>query len=172
MVRFIPFAFILICFNSCMKYNNYGVYRVGLSKFTITPNTNDLVYSVIDTNSLYILYKEKRINVSGSMRPKYFKFYTNGRVAEFYNLNINIQKDSILEARKGYMGYYNFDGKDLIVQFYNNNANSSELSTEFLFIQHDTMFSVKRYYNPNAEIQSFFLKEIIPKNVKVTRPDW
>jgi hypothetical protein len=172
MVRFIFIFVIIFCFNSCMRHNDYGFYRVSLSKFTIKPNSNDMVYSIIDTNAVYVLYKEKRINISGSIMPKYYKFYCNGRIAKFYNANVNLKKDTIIEAKKGYMGYYNYDGKNITVQFYNNNVNSSELTTETFLVENDTIVSIKSYFKPNAEIKSFFIKEPIPKDIRVTKPDW
>lgn len=170
--RILILVSIILCFNSCMRHNDYGFYRVGLSKFTIKPNSNDMVYSIIDTNAIYVLYKEKRINISGVMIPKYCKFYPNGRIAKFYDIDVNLKKDTILEAKKGYMGYYNYHGKNIIVQFYNSNANSSELTTETFLVENDTMVSIKSYFKPNAEIKSFFFKEPIPKHIRVTKPDW
>jgi len=171
MVRFVIFAFIIVCFNSCMRYNDYGFYRVGLSKFSIKPNINDIVYSIIDTNAVYILHKEEMINVSGSMTPRYYKFYANGRIAEFYDSNVNLRIDIILEAKKGYMGYYNYDGKNIVVQFFNSNANASELNTQFFFVENDTLISLYKGVE-NSQIKSFFLKEPIAKHIRVTKPDW
>ncbi|MDX6188494.1 hypothetical protein SGQ83_03960 [Flavobacterium sp. Fl-318] len=154
-----------------MRHNDFGFYRVGLSKFTIRPNTNNEVYSIIDTNSVYILYKEEMTNVTGSMISKYCKFYNHGRIAEFYDRNVNLKIDTILEARKGYMGYYNYDGENIIVQFYNSNANSSELNTVKFSVENDTLISLYRGIE-NSQIKSFFIKKRIPKNIRVTKPDW
>ncbi|MDX6188496.1 hypothetical protein SGQ83_03970 [Flavobacterium sp. Fl-318] len=70
------------------------------------------------------------------------------------------------------MGYYNYDGKNLTVQFYNSNANASELTTEIFVIENDTMVSIKKYLKTDGQIKSFFIKKRIPKNIRVTKPDW
>lgn len=172
MVKFLTSAFAILCFSSCMRYNEYGHYRVGLSKFTIIPNSDNRAYAIVDTNVIYRFVKDERINISGSGIPRYYKFYLNGRVAEFYDRTVNLKTENILDAKKGYMGYYSFDKENIIVQFYNSNANASELTTEAILIKNDTLISIKKYYNPDAEIKSFFIKENIPKYIKITKPDW
>lgn len=172
MVRFLTSAFAILCFSSCMRYNEYGTYRVGLSKFTITPNSDDRAYAIIDTNVIYRFVKDERINISGSGIPRYYKFYSNGRIAKFYDRTLNLKTENILEAKKGHMGYYNLDKKNIVVQFYNSNANASELTSETILIKNDTLISINKYYNPDAEIKSFFIKENIPNYIRITKPDW
>jgi hypothetical protein len=154
-----------------MRYNDYGTYRVGLSKFTIKPNSNNLAYKIIDTNVVYRFLRDERINISGSGTPRYYKFYSNGRIAEYYDYKVDLKKDSILEARKGYMGYYNFDEENIVIQFYNSNANASELSSETININKDTLIAIYQG-KEQSSIKSFFIKEDIPKNIKITKPDW
>jgi hypothetical protein len=154
-----------------MRYNEYGHYRVGLSKFTITPNSDDRAYAIIDTNVIYRFVKDERINISGSGIPRYYKFYSNGRVAKFYDRTVNLKTENILEAKKGHMGYYNFDQKKIVVQFYNSNANVSELLSEILNINKDTL--ILTYHGiENSSIKSFFIKDNISKKIKITKPDW
>lgn len=171
MVKFLIPIFALICNSSCIRLNEYKTYRVGLSKFTITPNTDNRAYTIIDTNVIYRFIKDVRIDISGSGIPRYYKFYSNGRVAEFYDRIVNLKTENILEAKKGYMGYYNLDKKNFIVQFYNRNANASELLSETLTMNNDTLIMT---YNgiENSSIKSYFVKENIPNHIKITKPDW
>lgn len=169
MVRF--FIFYFIFFSSCMRYNEYGIYRVGLSKFTITPNSDSRAYTIIDTNVVYRFVKDERVNISGAGIPRYYKFYSNGRVAEFHDRNINVKKESILDAKKGYMGFYNLQNNNFVIQFYNNNANASELFVQNIKATNDTLIMT---YNgiENSSIKSFFIKEELPMFTKITKPDW
>lgn len=171
MVRFLTIIFVILCFSSCMRYNEYGHYRVGLSKFTIKPNTNNLAYTIIDTTVIYRFVKDERTNISGSGIPRYYKFYSNGRVAEFYDRIVNLKTEKILEAKKSYMGYYNLDKKKFVVQFYNSNANASELLSETLNINQDTLILTYQGIE-NSSIKSFFIKENIPNYIRITKPDW
>lgn len=171
MVRLVLFFGALLSLTSCLRYNEYGYYRVGVSRFSITPNTNNIVYSIIDTNAIYKLYKEERVNASGSLIPRYYKFYPNGRIAKFYESNVNLKKDTILEAKKSYMGYYGFKGKNIFVQFYNSNANASELFSESLTVNKDTLILTYQGIE-NSSIKSFFIKENIPNHIRITKPDW
>jgi hypothetical protein len=171
MVRFLTIIFVILCFNSCMRYNEYGHYRVGLSKFTIKPNSNNLAYKIIDTTVIYRFVKDERINISGSGIPRYYKFYSNGRVAEFYDRIVNLKTEKILEAKKGYMGYYNLDKKKFVVQFYNSNANASELLSETLNINQDTLILTYQGIE-NSSIKTYFIKENIPNYIRITKPDW
>jgi hypothetical protein len=165
------FFFICLLLVSCVAQNEFGIHRYSKSKYKIEANTNDEAYSIIDTNSIYKFIKDKRINISqGSLHPFYYKFYSNGRIAWFDSYLIDFKKDPTLEAKKAHMGFYNFNGKDFIVQFYNSNMNAAELTNEILSVQNDTMILTKTY--TDAEIKSYFLKEIIPKNVNITKPDW
>lgn len=172
MVKFSVFIVVILCFSSCLRYNEFQHYRVGLSKFTIKPNSNSLAYKIIDTTVIYRFVKDERINISGSGIPRYYKFYSNGRIADFYDRNVNLKIENILEAKKSQMGYYNLDDKNFVVQFYNSNANASELTSETILIKNDTLISIKNYYNPDAEIKSYFIKENIPNYIKITKPDW
>lgn len=171
MVKFLISTFAILCFSSCMRYNEYGTYRVSLSRFTIKPNSNNLAYTIIDTTVIYRFIKDKRINMSGSGIPRYYKFYSNGRVAEFYERTINLKTDKILEAKKGHMGYYNLDEKKFVVQFYNSNANASELLSETLNINQDTLILTYQGIE-NSSIKSYFVKEKIPNYIRITKPDW
>jgi len=172
MVRFLTSIFAILCFSSCIRYNQYGYYRVGLSRFTITPNSDNAAYTIIDTNVIYRFVKDERINISGSGIARYYKFYSNGRIAEFYDRIVNLKTENILEAKKAYMGYYKLVKNDIIVQFYNSNANASELTNQTIEVRNDTLILINKYYNPDAEIKSFFIKENIPNHVLITKPDW
>jgi hypothetical protein len=172
MAKFLTSIFTILCFSSCMRYNEYGHYRVGLSRFTIIPNTDNRAYAIIDTNVIYRFVKDERINISGSGKPRYYKFYSNGRIAEFYDRIVNLKTDNILEAKKAQMGYYKLVKNDIVVQFYNSNANASELTNQTIEVRNDTLILINKYYNPDAEIKSFFIKESIPNHVLITKPDW
>jgi len=172
MIRFLTSIFTILCFSSCMRYNEYGHYRVGLSRFTITPNSDNRAYAIIDTNVIYRFVKDERINISGSGNPRYYKFYSNGRIAEFYDRIVNLKTDNILEAKKAHMGYYKLVNNDIIVQFYNSNANASELTNQKIEVRNDTLILISKYNNPDAEIKSFFIKENISNHVLITKPDW
>jgi len=154
-----------------MRYNEYGHYRVGLSRFTIIPNTDNRAYAIIDTNVIYRFVKDERINISGSGIARYYKFYSNGRIAEFYDRIVNLKTENILEAKKAYMGYYKLVKNDIIVQFYNSNANASELTNQTIEVRNDTLIFNYRGVE-NSSIKSFFIKESIPNNVLITKPDW
>lgn len=77
-----------------MRNNEYGTYKVRLSKYTIKTNLNNFEYTIIDTNFVYRFVKDKRINISGLGVSTYYKFYSNGRVAEFYDGNVNFKTDN------------------------------------------------------------------------------
>lgn len=171
MVKFLTSIFTILCFCACMRYNEYGHYRVGLSRFTITPNSDNAAYTIIDTNVIYRFVKDERINISGSGNPRYYKFYSNGRIAEFYDIPANLKKEYVLEAKKGHMGYYQLNQSNIIVQFYNSNANASELLSQTLNLKGDTLIFNYRGVE-NSSIKSFFIKENIPNHVRITKPDW
>lgn len=171
MVKFLTSTLAILCFSSCIRYNEHGHSRVGLSKFTITPNSDDRAYAIVDTNVIYRFVKDERINITGSGIPRYYKFYSNGRVAEFYDRIVNLKTENTLEAKKGHMGYYGFKGKNIFVQFYNSNANASELFSESLTVNKDTLILTYQGIE-NSSIKSFFIKENIPNHIRITKPDW
>lgn len=84
---------------------------------------------------------------------------------------MNLKTENILEAKKGHMGYYSLNKKNIIVQFYNRNANAAELLSETLSINGDTL--ILTYHGiENSSIKSYFIKENIPNHIRITKPDW
>ena len=171
MVRLVIFSSVIFLFNSCIRTNEHGYSRVSPSKFDITPNTDNSIYSIIDTNSVYRLVKKEFINATGMQECGYYKFYSNGKVGYYYCFEEDFIKTNILDPKKGHMGYYYFDGKKIIAQFHYNPWHGSRIQTDSIEIRKDSLIKIHRGVE-NSEIKSFYIKKSIPKNVKRIEPDW
>lgn len=163
------FIFSIILFNSCSTKNEYGYLRVKSSRFKNMTNIDSTVYNLIDTNSIYKLIRREYNNASGTMVDQYYKFFPHGKVGLYYSSNQNFQ-NKILESKKGLMGYYNFYDNKIIAKFYYKSWHGNGFKTDTLKVKKDTLVQTQLYLG--AYIISIYEREVIPKIVKVTNPDW
>ena len=163
---------ILFILVSCVSYNEFGTYRVNKSRYTLKPNEDNSVYSKIDTNAVYRFAKEEYKNVSGMQIKSFYKFYSNGKIGLFYTAKNDFNKDLLLDSRKAFMGFYSFNGKEIIAQFYNKNWHGQDLETDTLFIHQDTVVNVYSNSKNNSEVKLSYVREKISNDVKIVQPDW
>lgn len=147
---------------------DYGNIRFKQQRFTIKPNSNPDVYKVIDTTKLYEIVDA--INIKYNQRPnslskQFLKFYANGRVGEF---NAYYQSDiKSLNPKKAKMAYYNYDGKNLIIQIYFEHPQGGGLiKKNFKEIKKDTLELVNDDYLYKYKILE------LPKEFLIYKPDW
>ena len=118
---------VLLCFVviSCSHLNEFGVRRNNFSFEKIKPYENDEVYKIIDTTKLYKLVSiENFMDESIKMKsdeiiksnPSYLKFYSNGKVGRFEN--IDIKNIETLNPKKAESYLYRFKNNKFIVQKY------------------------------------------------------
>jgi len=169
MVKKIILTVITLCMISCFyTRTDYGNIRFKPYRFTIKPNSNSDVYEVIDTTKLYELVdavNSKYNQRPNSLRKQFLKFYANGRVGEFegyYPGDINS-----LAPQKAKMAYYNYDGKNLIIQIYFEHPQGGGLiKKNFKEIKGDTLELVNDDYSYKYKIID------LPKEFLIYKPDW
>lgn len=148
--------------------SEYGNIRFKPYRFTIKPNSNDEVFKIIDTTKIYEMVDA--INIKYNQRPTslkkaFLKFYANGRVGEFATYDENDIKS--LDPRKAKMAYYNFDGKELVIQSYFESPQGGGLITAKIHkIDNDSLELINSEYLYKYEIIS------LPKEFLIYKPDW
>jgi hypothetical protein len=160
---------ILLIFSGCFyTRTQYGMIRFKQNRFSIKPNSNDNVYKIIDTTKLYELidvidtiHNQKMYSV----KKEFLKFYTNGRLGEFDIYNKGDVKS--LEPMKAKMAYYNYDGKDLVVEFYFEHPQGGGLIKEkFYKLKKDTLELMGE-----TNLSKYKIIDI-PKEFLIYKPDW
>ncbi len=169
MVKKIITLGIVLCLTSCFYSRTvYGNIRSKPSRFTIKPNSNNEVYKIIDTTKLYelvvahnIIYNQSSI----SNVKQILKFYANGRVGEFETYFDSDVKS--LEPKKAKMAYYNYDGKNLVIQIYFEHPQGGGLiKKNFKEIKRDTLELMNDDYSYKYKIID------LPKEFLIYKPDW
>ncbi len=160
---------LLLCMASCFyTRTDYGNIRFKPYRFTIKPNSNPEVYKIIDTTKLYELvdaidtiYNER----PNSIKKEFLKFYANGRVGEFdtyYESDIEF-----LDPKKAKMAYYNYDGKNLIIQIYFEHPQGGGL-LKYKLYKVDKQQLILTGYNSLTTYKIIDL----PKEFLIYKPDW
>ncbi|WP_131494669.1 hypothetical protein [Flavobacterium aquatile] len=161
---------------SCSHLNEFGQRRVNFNFERIKPNKDNQAYEIIDTTKLYKLIAiENRLqdenmklefkkNVDSN--PKYLKFYANGRVGEFRNINLNNVES--YNPKKAESNLYQFKNKKFIIQSYFVNAQCGQCFVKQILRK-----------NPNGEIEvlsgdfTYTYNPInISKDFLIYKPDW
>jgi hypothetical protein len=160
---------LLLCMASCFyTRTDYGNIRFKPYRFTIKPNSNPDVYKIIDTTKLYervdvidTIYNERPY----SLRKQFLKFYANGRVGEFEVYYPSDVKS--LDPKKSKMAYYNFDGKDLVIQFYFEHPQGGGLLKYKLYKIDREQLTLTGYNN----LVTYKIIDL-PKEFLIYKPDW
>jgi hypothetical protein len=160
---------LLLCMASCFyARTDYGNIRLKPYRFTIRSNSNPDVYKIIDTTKLYELVDA--INIKYNQRPnslkkEFLKFYANGRVGEF---EVYYESDiKSLDPKKAKMAYYNYDGKNLVIQIYFEHPQGGGLiKKNFKEIKRDTLELINDSYLYQYKILD------LPKDFLIYKPDW
>ncbi len=160
---------LIFCLTSCFyTRTEYGNIRFNQQKFTIKPNSNNEVYKIIDTTKLYeridvidTLYNERPNN----LRKQFLKFYSKGRVGEFdayYEGDIKS-----LDPKKAKMAYYNYDNKNLVIQFYFEHPQGGGLLKYKLNKLNKEKLELIGYNN----LVTYKIIDL-PKECLIYKPDW
>lgn len=169
MVKKILVLIIIFCMGSCFyTRTENGNIRFKPSRFTIKPNSNFDVFKIIDTTKLYervdvidTLYNQRPNN----LRKQFLKFYANGRVGEF---DAYYEQDvKSLNPKKAKMAYYNYDGKNLIIQLYFEHPQGGGLLKYKLHEMHQGKLELIGYNNLIT-----YKTLNLPKEFLIYKPDW
>lgn len=109
MVKKILFIHLFIYLSCSPLKNEFNKERFKISRFTIKPSENLDLYKIIDTSSIYILtniYNDGNLKIN---IPQGLKFYKNGRVGNFRDLDLKLRKP--LNPKKAEMGFYKYKKK-------------------------------------------------------------
>ena len=155
---------------SCSHRNEFGRDRINFNIQKIKPNTDENVYKIIDTSLIYY-----EISITDNLRnpvsipnykPKYLKFYKNGRVAEFSEIYFE-KEDSFNPKRARSYLYILKDGK-LIIQAYFKNPQCGQCFTkQKLNKNSDDIFELENDFY----ISTYKAMEI-PQSYLKFKPDW
>ena len=169
MVKKLILLALILCMVSCFyTRTDYGNIRFKPNRFTIKPNSNPDVYKIIDTTKLYELVDA--INIKYNQRPnslkkEFLKFYANGRVGEFETYFDSDVRT--LDPKKAKMAYYNYDGKNLVIQIYFEHPQGGGLITNKLHkIDNSYLELVSDEYIDKYKILD------LPKEFLIYKPDW
>ncbi len=166
----------IITIYSCgsLFYNKtiFGKIRIKKSRFTVGSNLDEAVYKKIDTNSIYKFSFEEKKNITGSPHYIFYKFYSKGKVALFYCNDFD-KPYNVIDSRKGEMGYFSYDGNNIIVEtsVYTMHFGLG-LDKKTFKIKDDEIIHLSEDPLYNAYIKTVYKKEKISKGVKIINPDW
>ncbi len=169
MVRNVSLFLSLFCLTSCFyKRTSYGHIRLNPLQFSIKPNSNNYVYKVIDTTKLYELVDAVSIKYNqrpSSLKKEFLKFYANGRVGEF---EVYYESDiKSLDPKKAKMAYYNYDGKNLVIQIYFEHPQGGGLITnKLLKVDNNFLELISDEYIDKYKIID------LKKEFLIYKPDW
>lgn len=173
------FKFLLITFcilfYSCSHLNEFGVRRNNFSIEKIKPNESNEAFKIIDTTKLYKAeYAEHRndtiVRLDSEKNYKtnqtYLKFYNNGRVGEFRNVDLNNPESLNPKRAESYL--YSFKKGKLIMQVYFKHPQCGEC-----FIKKEIIkTSENQIVALNGDFKYTFTKIDITKNYIKFKPDW
>jgi len=174
MVKIIFFFVILLVLTNCTISND----NRNNKKFNIQRNGE--IFSQIDTSSIYILTevdnKDYIINSKLDMVKlinikQFLKFYKNGRVALFNNTNT----DDVyyLNPNKAIKGFYYIESNTYKMEFIFNHVQAGKfLSKKDLIIKGDTIISYTIRTPRGGGYYSKYIKQKIPKDSLIYKPDW
>lgn len=177
MYKKLKISSLLLCFIilSCSSLNEFGVRRNKVSLERIKPNNNDDVYKIIDTSKIYKLHNivcqtdeivGNDLNGMNERNPSYLKFYKNGRVGEFRNIDLSDIKT--LNPKKAESHLYSFKNNKFIVQEYFKHPQCGECFVKKILTknsQNQIVLSSENYTYTYAEVD-------IPLNYLIYKPDW
>ncbi|HUH35368.1 MAG TPA: hypothetical protein VL022_06000 [Moheibacter sp.] len=156
---------------SCSSLNEFGQRRNKFSIEKIKPNTNEEVYALIDTAQLYQL-----VSIESSFgpvtiekvknNPSYLKFYSNGRVGEFENIDFN--NVETLNPKRAKSHLYRLKKGKLILQSYFKNPQCGECFVKQTIVKNtdSQIFILSENY------KKIYVKVEIPKAYLKYQPDW
>ncbi|MDH7913870.1 hypothetical protein [Winogradskyella sp. SYSU M77433] len=160
---------------SCSSVNEFGKRRIGFHYEKIKPNSNPIAYNIIDTSKVYLKIstintfdnsKDSISNKNIKSNPTYLKFYRNGRVGEFKNININDIND--LNPKKAESYLYRYKKGKFIVQVYFKHPQCGEcfIKETLNKISNDTIKII------SGDYISTYIKKDIPKKYLIYKPEW
>ena len=165
----------LILFVSCSSFNEFGSRRNKLSIEKIKPNVNDEAYKIIDTSKIYKLVNIKitnderasyDLNRMNERNPKYLKFYKNGRVGEFRNINLNDVEN--FNPKRAESHLYQLKKGKFIVQEYFKSPQCGECFVKSLVSK---VSENQIIFTSENNIETYEKIEIPPKFL-IYKPDW
>ena len=166
--------FILIILSSiilsCSYKNHFEQNRVNFNIERIKPNSDEKVYTIIDTSKIY---KEvfltdnlrKPINLPYRGKTIYLKFYKNGRVAQFNGMDLTIDS---LNPKRARSCLYSFKKNVFIIQVYFTNPQCGQcfIKQKLNKISDDTFELESDGYISTFKAQN------IPQSSLIYKPDW
>jgi hypothetical protein len=166
---------IVLLLLSCSSFNEFGLRRSKLNIEKIKPNNNDEAYKIIDTSKIYKLVNIKitnderlsyDLNGMNERNPKYLKFYKNGRVGEFRNINLNDIDD--FNPKRAESHLYQFKKGKLIVQEYFKSPQCGECFVKSLVSK---VSESQIIFTSENNIETYEKIEI-PNSFLIYKPDW
>ncbi len=168
----IPFC---ILFYSCSHLNEFGARRNSFSFEKIKPKVSDEVFKIIDTTKLYKVEYAEHINdtivrleseKNYKTNQTYLKFYSNGRVGEFRNVDLN--NPETLNPKRAESFLYSFKKGKLIMQVYFKHPQCGEcfVKKEIIKTSENQIVAI------NGDFKYTFTKIDIPENYLTYKPDW
>lgn len=160
---------------SCSYKNEFGQRRINFNIHKIKPNTDDNVYKLIDTTKLYLevsiantLDSSVKQNSDNNLKSTstYLKFYSNGRVGEFKNIDFN--NIETLNPKRAESYLYKFKNNKLIVQVYFKHTECGEC-----FIKKEASNISNETIELTAENYIYTYKKVeMPQAYLIYKPDW
>ncbi len=154
--------------------NEYGNYRVPISRFSIQPNSNDSVYQLIDTSSIYMqiggIDRETIKDSSGnnslsSGKDNTILFYKNGRLGWFGQ--VDLKDVNSFEPKRANMGIYNYGKKGFFASLISHSVQAGVFQVRYpISVKGDTLFLGDDQYKDR------YLKRKFPKNLLRYAADW
>ena len=161
-------CFLILILLGCSHKNEFGMLRRAKNNpWALYPNVNNDAFKLIDTTKLYEIIYAEDLNYKEplhSVRKRFLKFYSNGRVGEFESYN---QQDSeSLNPKRADAGFYSYDGKKFLVQFYFKNAQGSSYITKELISSGDNLQFV------SGNVLSKYKAHNLSEKFLIFKPDW
>ena len=147
----------------CSHTNEFGRDRVHFNIGKLKPNNNEAAYTIIDTTKLYQC-------VSGHNLSSYLKFYKNGRVAEFTQIDLNDIKT--FNPKRAFSLIYQYKNGKFKVQTFFRNAQCGQcfINAKLFKISEGTIEVTSK--SNNSVYTNTYKKVDIPASYLVFAPDW
>jgi hypothetical protein len=160
---------------SCSHKNEFGQRRINFNIHKIKPNSDNNVYRLIDTTKLYLevsiantLDSSVKQNSENNLKsnPSYLKFYSNGRVGEFKNIDFKNIETFNPKRAESYL--YKLKNNKLTVQVYFKHTECGQC-----FIKKEVSNISNETIELTAENYIYTYKKVeMPQTYLIYKPDW
>lgn len=172
---------VLLLISCASQRNEFGRLRPNSDRFTVKPDTSNIINKEMDTSAFYLRVSKNDIDYMFDINNDKrlirdvgigFKFYSKGKVGMFYNIDFNDNKT--LNPKRAVMGFYQEINGELYLEFLLNHVQSGNfLVKKEVLVSENSFLKIKSYKKAiSPEYISTYEKVSLPKAFLIYKPDW